>query len=311
MDQDKILNILEKRPAVHQLCSGVFIQESIWIKENLIAVPLKALGLGTQAQFTARYAKEIIGAEIAQESFDQLLEQGEQSYPTVVLALQNQVHAPIEALESNAEPHFNNARRMLSLISGNSIDPFAMVTALSDKTSFRLLPPNSKKRIRLGFGNTGEPFDKKVTNLINAAEEDEHFAFALSMYHDALHENNPRFKIARFFACLESLAYKIKSEEKPSRKAVKFLIGIEDGNSVNATIDGKEYKYDRIEIAGRIRDKLFHGIPFRKKDLIKEAQDAYELYEKHPEHIANSLKSDCEIEIARWANGASRGLKTN
>ncbi len=78
---------------------------------------------------------------------------------------------------------------------------------------------------------------------------------------------------------------------------------------MRCNIAGKEYQYDRIEIAGRLRDKLFHGVPFRKKDLNAVSKHVFELIENNPESIAASLGNDCELEFARWANGVSNGLK--
>src|SRR5438552_12093581 len=102
---------------------------------------------------------------------------------------------------------------------------------------------------------------------MNTALDDEHFAFALSLHHDAVKESNPRFRIGRFFNALECLAYRLKSADRPSRKAVKYLVGLDDGASSGVTIEEQDYRYDPIEVGGRIRDKLFHGVPFRREDL--------------------------------------------
>lgn len=56
-----------------------------------------------------------------------------------------------------------------------------------------------------------------------------------------------------------------------------------------------------------LRDKYFHGSPFREEDLIKEAQPVFYLIEHHPEIIADALLDDCELALARWANDASPG----
>jgi hypothetical protein len=86
-------------------------------------------------------------------------------------------------------------------------------------------------------------------------------------------------------------------------------LGLEDGAFSEIHVDEKKYRYDIVEIAGRIRDKLFHGVKFRKSDLFKEVRQTFELFENHPELIASDMKSYCEMEIAKWANGTSRGLK--
>jgi hypothetical protein len=75
----------------------------------------------------------------------------------------------------------------------------------------------------------------------------------------------------------------------------------------NLRVDGRDFSYDRIEIAGRLRDKYFHGSPLCEKDLIKEVRPAFYLIEHRPEIIADALLDDCELALVRWANNASPG----
>lgn len=70
---------------------------------------------------------------------------------------------------------------------------------------------------------------------------------------------------------------------------------------------GVQCQYDRVELAGRIRDKLFHGAPFDAAELTSDARRAYEYLAGHPDQLKDLLLADCELEFARWANGASRG----
>ena len=173
-----------------------------------------------------------------------------------------------------------------------------------------MLPPHSRRRQRLfGLGDTEDQFQGSLSRIMNTAVRDEHFAHALSLHHDAVREANPRFRIGRLFNVLECLAFRLKSAERPSRRAVKYLVGVGDGRTSTATVDGKEYKYDTIEIGGRVRDKLFHGVPFRPEHLTADTREAFELYERHPEIIADGLATHCELEIAKWANGTSKGLR--
>ena len=129
------------------------------------------------------------------------------------------------------------------------------------------------------------------------------------MFKDALKESNPSFKAARLFSCLESLAYQIKNV-KGSRQRVRKLLGLETGAKTQVGSGGKLYDYDRVEIAGRIRDKLFHGAPFVPSEhLNQKAANAYAYLEKHPRELGDMLLVDCELEFSRWANGASNGQK--
>ncbi len=101
------------------------------------------------------------------------------------------------------------------------------------------------------------------------------------------------------------LAYALKDGDTGSRRAVKIMLGLENGAKTNLQVGGRKISYDRIEIAGRLRDKFFHGSPFREEDLIEEARPVFFLIEHHPQMIADTLLADCELALARWANGAS------
>lgn len=300
---------LAHRPSVHLLCSGSFIQERAELGAYITAVPLAPLGFDREAQFAVAYVKEVLRAPVDEPSFNALRAQGDKAFPGMSIVARNRIDSAPEELERVAMPLLEHARGILSVVTGEVPAPFAIVTATETNTFFRLLPPHSRARLRLGFGNTGADFHGQLRRLMKCAGEDERFAFALSLYREALREVHPEFRVARLFSCLEALAYRIK-DEKGSRQRVRILLGLENGAKTNVQIEGKNLTYDRVEIAGRIRQKLFHGAPFRPaKDLNPEAAAAYEHMRKHPEMLRDILLADCELEFARWANGASRGQR--
>ncbi len=311
MELKQIKTLVKNRPAVHQLCAGGFIQESLWLKTNLLAVPLQALGFDLQADYTAFYVEDVLGAPVDEPNRQALKEKAKSALPVVTLVVFHKIDAPPTELVRVAEPILDDGRKLLSWATGNDITPFGVVTATLDNTFFHLIPPASWRRHRLGFGNTGTDFQKQLNRISSAIEEDERLSFAISILHDALRETNLQFRIARLFMCLECLAAKLKTNERPSRKAIKYLLGIGENSVKEVKVESAVYKYDTIELAGRLRDKLFHGVEFRPEDLNLETRNSYELLKKKPKILADELRSDCEIEIARWANGVSRGLVKN
>ena len=306
MDKEDLNNLLNKRPSVHRLVYGAYLQEPQFFSKNVFAVPLKTFGYEVQAKYLALYSSEISKSKINQDFLSALIKQGENSLPVISVIYFPDSDDTAEKLEEKSRFDLNLAIQAISWTSGNRPEEFGTVIRTVKEEYIKLATPQTTRRTRLGFGNTGEDFNNQIERIIETSKKDEHFSYALSILYDANFEANPRFQIARYFNCLECLAYKLKSENQ-SRKAVKKLIGLENGAMCEVSINGKKYRYDVIEIAGRIRDKLFHGAGFKKKDLNTESKDAYELYELHPEQIASSMQGYCEIEIARWANGASRG----
>jgi hypothetical protein len=300
---------LTHRPAVHFLCSGAYVQEHLELGGAVSAYSLLQLGFDAQAAYTLQYARDVIGAPVDSAAFDALKEQGKQSHPVVALVARLENDAGPQELESAAAPLLDRARMILGWVTGGYPELFAVVTARSDRAYFRLIPPPSRRRIRLGFGNTGADYQAQLARLVRSASTDERFAFALSMFQEALRERHPEFRAARMFACLEALAYRVKTD-KGSRTRVRALLGLEDGATVRIGSGSDQYEFDRVELAGRIRDKLFHGAPFRpEKDLNGPSANAYRYLASHPEELGNILLSDCELEFARWANGASVGQR--
>ncbi|WP_026775086.1 hypothetical protein [Polaribacter sp. Hel_I_88] len=310
MKKEEIETHLKRRPAVHELVIGAFIQEPLFYSDNIFAVPLKAIGYEMFARYLVKYSIEIGKANVDKNGITSLINQGINSLPVIaIICFLDKDDSP-ENLELNAIDDLLRAKEALSWSSGERMDTFGYLILDSKNSFFRLTPPNSRKRTRLGFGNTGSDYLKQIQKIIETSKNDEHFSYALSIFKDANFESNQKFKIARYFNCLECLASNLK-KSIGSRKAVKILLGLENGAISEININGKKYRYDVIEISGRIRDKLFHGKQFVKKDLNTKSRDAFELYDNHPEKIAESIQGYCEIEIAKWANGASNGIKNN
>jgi hypothetical protein len=212
-------------------------------------------------------------------------------------------------LEEASSADLARARLALAWSTGEEPVPVAVVTATRSETFFRILPPNSRRRQRLGFGNEREQHEPVIKRVIDAAAKDERFAFAVSMYVDALSADEAEFRVARFYACLEALSYRIRHRHgKRSRAAVRDLIGLPEGALMQVAEGDERFSIDRVELGGRIRDKLFHGVPFDDSELTEEAKRAYAVLKARPSQLRDLLMNDCELEIARWANGASRGL---
>src|SRR5262245_36838409 len=161
--------------------------------------------------------------------------------------------------------------------------------------------PPTRRRMRLGPGN----LETNIANIRDAADSDEHFAFALSRYGDALHERNNHFKIARLFSVLEGLAYALKTDKVRSRAAVRLMLGLEADATEEISYGGRTIRYQRIELSGRLRDKLYHGVPFGRDDLSAEWRDSFDVLSEQPDALINALVSDCELEFAKWGNNAS------
>lgn len=306
MTNEEVLALIQRTPSVHRLCYGVFLQSPLWISEDVIAVPLQPLGFDAEFGHVATYLLEFFGVRLTPDEMERGRAQGIEALPVItVICFPGNDGSPQE-LETKATPKLQRAEQLIAWLTGNELTEFAYISVNSTELPyFRLVPPLTRRRLRLGLGNVGDDLKGNIDRIRAAADDDPRFAFAMSLFTDATRELNPIFKICRLFNVLESLAYALKTAEIGSRRAVKVMLGLEDGALCSVTVDERAIKFDRIEIAGRLRDKYFHGTPFRESDLIAEARPAFHLMEHHPSMIADMLVSDCELAFARWANDAS------
>ncbi len=103
MNHLNIFEILKQRPSVHKLCYGGFIQEALQLKENVYAIPLKALGFVSEAGYASQYVVEICGGNVEQKQFDSLLKQSENALPVIALVVVLDGECSPENMEADAE----------------------------------------------------------------------------------------------------------------------------------------------------------------------------------------------------------------
>jgi hypothetical protein len=238
-----------------------------------------------------------------------LLKDTVDTHPVVALCLSLTIDASPEVLEETASGRLARARQVLAWTSAQDVTPIGIVTATTQATYFRPVVPYSLSRRQLfGLGGSEADYQQTLLRLASRARDDDRFAFSLALYHDALKEENAQFRIARLFNVLEALASGLKSKW-PSRQAVKRLLGLASDTTVHMRFENEEYRFDAIEIAGRIRDKLFHGTPFCESDLNEATRQVFTLINSHPAELANVISGYCELELNRWANGKSLGQR--
>lgn len=312
--------MLDASPSVHELCSGPYLQEALIIEDGTYVVPLDKLGYNPQVAATIRYAASHAGIDVKDECQGNLEAQGALAMPTVAIIVAGRAGESPDELERVALPRLDVARKTVAWASGDPVVPFARLVWDGNQSYLRMLPPHSRNRIRLGFGNTGKDYYDLVTRVVRCAEADPHFGFALSLFGDAQNEGNALFKAARMFTVLECLAQGIKRyinanhpqfAGKPngvgSRKAIRTMLGVKATDTMEVAMGTSRVRFEPIEVAGRIRDFLFHGVQPTAEREGEQYRDVWEFVLKHPEHVIDAMDSHCWLEISRWANNASRG----
>ena len=304
---ESIEEIINRRPAVHRLTYGAYLQGHLWVTPKTIAIPLAPMGFDHATNYAFRYHDELLRVNIEPAQAQAIQAQGKDSLPVLsFIYFTDETQSP-ETMEAEAFADLGRAEQLVGWISGDYLQDFAFVIAATDRIYIRLLPPHSQRRQMLGPGNVGPALQSNITNILQLAEKDERFAYALSLHRDALHEPNKLFKIARLFNVLEALAYALKVGGVGSRDAVRKLLGLESGALGQISYAGKTISYDRIALAGQLRDRVFHGSQFTRDQLPAAHRDSFDVLNEQPDALIRDLLADCELEFARWGNNASAG----
>jgi hypothetical protein len=67
---------------------------------------------------------------------------------------------------------------------------------------------------------------------------------------------------------------------------------------------GIRYSFDIVELGGRLRDKLFHGVPFLPDHLTENVRAAFSLLENAPLYVADTLTEYCKVALYGEVIGA-------
>lgn len=300
--------VFKARPSVHVLCKGAFLQRQVRLASDAFATPLSSVGYACEADFAFRFSSDILGRAIVPDDALAIAQAHAEEQPAVVISVIRAVDADSSDIVSAAWPTVVRVRSVMSWISGDLPEPFAVVVYRDSGPEFSFRPPFSRRRQRLELSGAGDSSQQQAALIFEHASRDAHFAFALALYQDALRDSDAEMRVSRFFMCLESLAFRLKGDGVGSRAAIRKLLGLERGAFVHHTLPGgRSVTVDRVEIAGRVRDKLLHGIAFDSTTLNSDARDFYEWARTNPGYFRDFLARDCELELLKWANGTSAG----
>jgi hypothetical protein len=302
---EQALSIFRARPSVHVLCVGSSIQSPLHLGNDVLAIPLAPVGFADGANYMARYVRQVLGDEINGSLIGGILNETREANPIIAMSLRLAIDAEPRALEELAARRLEHAQRVLSWVSAGNVSAIGIAIATSSGVFVRSTPRDYTSRIVL-FGGNRDQFQETVLAISDRATVDERFAFALSLYRDALAEPNPQFRIARMYNVLEALAYRVKARME-SRKAVKQLLRLAPDARAEVAYGDSKYRFDAIEIAGRLRDKLFHGSPFREEHLSESVRSAFAMLTTNAGDLASIIAGYCELELNRWALGTSEG----
>jgi len=251
---------IRRRPSVQIICLGAFLQQPMFVTNDVLAVPLSAVGCGDLATLVGEYVSMDLDIHISVNEVENFKQLWGNTYPSVVLVWHAVHDESTQTLKRSADISFAKAKRNLSLITGDRFDVVGTIVLHENGQEYELSPPISKRRQRLWLSKKDAlSFQKCVVILADQSEAGSRISLALQIYSDATNERSEEFRIVKFFNVLECLAAEHKKNGVGSRDAVRKMFDVAYGQHWSVEYNGVQISFDLISVAGKFRDALMHG----------------------------------------------------
>ena len=86
MNHNEAAEQIARRPAVHRLCYGAFLQAPVWISPDVLAVPLAPLGFEAELGYVSAYLRQFSGIELTLEESKAGRAQGAEALPVITVS---------------------------------------------------------------------------------------------------------------------------------------------------------------------------------------------------------------------------------
>jgi len=295
------MNQITSKSYVASLCYGAFIQQDINLGNGMFLLPMRPV----YEECLVNYVAETCGyfqVKVEHENLRQLHGQIKDSRPvTALIATSESEFISPDSMETQLDSSIYKLKLITSFISGDPLIEFARIIKNGENTFFRMIPFQSRKRQKLFFSK--EESESFYTKAAFISTNQEYF---LSLLHDANHENNLHFRLARYFGVLEALSNKYKqSDHFGSKDSIRYMLFNDKNirNVLNGQIGDINYSLDPIEISYRFRNKYYHGgepIYDKFKDLM--TIEIWNELSKEKNFLVNSLQSFCEVQLMKEIN---------
>lgn len=295
------MEFIKKKNYIVVFTYGAFIQRHIKLSDNLELLPLKPVYEQCLVNYISSSCKDF-KVKIEEENLKELYGQIKDTRPTTAIVITSDFNFDTpEDFENKVEDEIKKLKLIISFISGDSITDFGRIIKIDSDTFFRMIPIFSRKRQKLFFSKEEEESFYENAHKISTSNR-----YFMSLLHDANHETNSLFKLARYFGVLEAIsnAYK-QPDHKGSKDQIRFMIYNDKTlrNKIKTKSKGVDIELDSIEIAYRFRNNFSHGgePTFDKfQDLMPI--EIWNLLSGNSNILINSLQSNCELQLMKELN---------
>lgn len=288
---DELDRHIRRRPAVHKICVGAFLQQPTPLTPEILAVPLSAVGYAGMTKLLVEYLANDLEIPVPPDGIEKMLESGKDANPGAALVWHAARDDTADVLLGSSSAAFRRAQRLLSYVSGDRTDVVASLVLHETAQSHELFSPLSRRRQRLWFSREeADAFHTSIVRLATLQEEDSRVALALQLYLDALNDKSDEFRLVKLFNVLECLASAHKKDGVGSRDAVRALLSAAPGQHWSVEFRGTKIAFDIISVAGIFRDKVMHGSRVERDTFALPDREVIDVLAFEPFKLADELQ---------------------
>lgn len=311
-----LFNILldEAKPAYIEIVSGPSIKGELRLSEHIWAFSIGPIGNAHVVHIGTFFMKMIL-MKVDQNFIQEALFQGNGFHELTVIVDTSYSIDEIKNIKSRENNRSEKIRSLLGLYAGGYMKLLVSIKKLEGVSSAEFLSPPEKNGV-MPRGEDDIISLNLLNRCLNSHNDDEQLHYWISLLVQTQQLTDDKLKISRLFSLLELMSNRItqsfidysnykKQKLSITRTAIRTLLGYYiDINTPKFIIqDYGEFEFDHIEVAGKLRDKIFHGSGnFRESDLDVNNRAGYKVYKSKPDMISHVLRRDCELAIFNWIN---------
>jgi hypothetical protein len=308
-----LFQFVNGRRAFVELAVGPLIREQINLDDHTCVFPIAPIGNNENIRFGAELLSALkIPAD--QGFYNEANRQGATFSATAAFVYLELSDEDFELASLAALPKVMRHRALLALYAGGPFTPVMRIQWVSPGLAHvEFLPPRFRRGLSARYPD--DPISPDFVRACATRSDDDQLHYFLILLEQASELGDDLFRIARLYSVLETMASSITSQferqagRPMKRTAIRFMTGYFSEFDISRfTVgDAHEFEFDHIELAGQVRDKIFHGGGLlRREDVPVKLRHGLDLLHLRPDLLCHALRRDCEREIVGWAQKESR-----
>jgi hypothetical protein len=298
----KIKAFVGRRNSFIELLVGPPLNRSLVLGPDTSAQSIGPLGNAQAVTFANRFVNGL-GIPTDEKFRSAAVNQGKMFNSLSAIVYRNLTTPRLALASAGNHPDQDRNRSLLGLYVGGDMCQIARIQQPKGAVpAVEFLAPRYRGVPR----SSDDPISGDLIKLCASERRDDfRLHYWISTLEQSFAINEEYFKIARLFSLLESIASPIKKASgKQSRTAIRYMLEYYSTFDIpRFTIEpDDDFEFDHIELAGKVRDKIFHGGGrLQQAEVATSLRPGVALLERRPDMISHVLRRDAEREISRWA----------